>query len=192
MYSKVYLRYNHADAAQSVMKLVTPGNPLESFLYAEDEADEREDADAFERYRREKPLSEFEYKHQQYTSPVDYWRPQLTEPRRRALAEMAIDFLSIPPTSCDVERAFSAGRRTINDYQHRTKHDLLDAKVCVGNWASPAAPFHGTIDETIKRATEVMTSTMKGKSKIIPAKRTIIEVEESEGGDAQDEEGGNP
>ena len=100
--------------------------------------------------------------------------------RNKVIVEMAIDFLTVPPTSCDVERAFSAGRRTINDFQHATSHDLLDAKVCIGNWAAPGSPFLGSVQATIKKATTVMEAEMRRKGKNVPTKRTnssdLIEV----------------
>ena len=190
MYGKTYRRYDQTDHAHSApISPLATNSSRETFAYAYDEEAESEHIDAFEEYRREGPITPRQYG-ERYESPLEFWQPQLSQPRRRALAEMAIDFLSIPPTSCDVERAFSAGRRTINDFQHRTRHDLLDAKVCVGNWAAPSGPFLGSVDATIKKATEVMTAKMKGNAsttgeeKTVPSKRKIIEVRD----DSDDED----
>ncbi|SCZ94164.1 BZ3500_MvSof-1268-A1-R1_Chr12-2g03729 [Microbotryum saponariae] len=50
---------------------------------------------------------------------------------------MAIDFITIPPTACDAERAFSTGRRTINYMQHSTSAEVLNAKMCLARHARP-------------------------------------------------------
>ena len=62
----------------------------------------------------------------------------------------------LPVGTVNAERAFSAGCRTVNGYRHDTKHDLRDAKVCVGNWAERTAPLFGSVEATIKKAKIVM------------------------------------
>ncbi|SGY79837.1 BQ5605_C008g05233 [Microbotryum silenes-dioicae] len=49
------------------------------------------------------------------------------------------DFLTTPWTAYDAERAFSAGRRTINQLQHATSGSLLNAKTWCGSWAGAVA-----------------------------------------------------
>ncbi|CUA75529.1 Putative AC transposase [Rhizoctonia solani] len=54
-----------------------------------------------------------------YGGPMQYWSSKLdTNPR---LARMALDYLTAPATSVDAERAFSAGRLTINHLQLRLR-----------------------------------------------------------------------
>ena len=188
MYEKVYSPFDKTGTSRSA-----PSQPLqttaskEKFSYDDDDDDDDDDTNAFDEYWRSGRISSKQYERAAHSSPLDFWTPQLVQPRRRPLAEMAIDFLSAPPTSCDAERAFSAGRRTVNDYQHRTRHDLLDAKVCVGNWAAPTAPFFGSVEAIIKKATATMTAEMRGKKRAIPAKRSqvgeVIEVDGSSDGD---------
>ncbi|KAJ1303611.1 hypothetical protein OPQ81_011795 [Rhizoctonia solani] len=54
-----------------------------------------------------------------------------TKPR---LARMALDYLTAPAISVDVERAFSAGRLTINHLQHNMSPGTFEAKMTVGSW----------------------------------------------------------
>ena len=131
--------------------------------------------DPFEEYRERGCVPRARL--QPYSSPIEYWIDQKkTKPSWSGLAEMAIDFLTVPPTSCDIERAFSAGRHTINDFQHSTSHELLDAKVTVGSWAAQKSPFFGSVDATIKKATKVMQAEMRGSKTTVPSKRTVIDL----------------
>ncbi|EUC58465.1 hAT family dimerization protein [Rhizoctonia solani AG-3 Rhs1AP] len=64
--------------------------------------------------------------------PVEYWSAKLdTAPR---LARMGLDYLTAPATSVDAERAFSAGRLTINHLQHNMSSETFEAKMAVGSW----------------------------------------------------------
>jgi hypothetical protein len=91
---------------------------------------------------------------------VQYWSAKLdTNPR---LARMALDYLTAPgvyryqpflllksltclciypATSVDAERAFSAGRLTINHLQHNMSSETFEAKMAVGSWyGTPLLP----------------------------------------------------
>ncbi|EIW58950.1 uncharacterized protein TRAVEDRAFT_92706, partial [Trametes versicolor FP-101664 SS1] len=50
------------------------------------------------------------------------------------LARMALDFLSIPATSVDVERTFSRGRRLLSHVQSRLSAQTTRAVLCLGDW----------------------------------------------------------
>ncbi|CAE6404230.1 unnamed protein product [Rhizoctonia solani] len=57
------------------------------------------------------------------------------------LARMALDYLTAPVTSVDVERAFSAGRLTINRLQRNMSPSTFEAKMAVGSWyGTPPLP----------------------------------------------------
>ncbi|KDQ21388.1 hypothetical protein BOTBODRAFT_72998, partial [Botryobasidium botryosum FD-172 SS1] len=49
------------------------------------------------------------------------------------LSRMAINYLSIPATSVDVERAFSYGRRTVSLYRHSLSSETIRACIVFGN-----------------------------------------------------------
>ncbi|KAG8710798.1 hypothetical protein FRC11_004121 [Ceratobasidium sp. 423] len=54
---------------------------------------------------------------------------------------MALDYLTAPATSVDVERAFSAGRLTINHLQHNMSPSTFEAKRALGSWyGTPLLP----------------------------------------------------
>jgi hypothetical protein len=67
-------------------------------------------------------------------SPLQWW---LHRDQRKAyprLSRMAIDILSIPPESSDVESHFSSARRTLSwDRESMTCENLAKVE-CVGNW----------------------------------------------------------
>ncbi|KDQ16696.1 hypothetical protein BOTBODRAFT_172809 [Botryobasidium botryosum FD-172 SS1] len=49
------------------------------------------------------------------------------------LLQMAINYLSIPATSVDVERAFSYGRRTVSLYRHSLSSETIHTCIVFGN-----------------------------------------------------------
>jgi hypothetical protein len=87
---------------------------------------------------------------------VPYWSAKLDSTPH--LARMALDYLTAPgayshlcsmllhtnpciATSVDVERAFSAGRLTINHLQHNMSSETFEAKMAVGSWyGTPLLP----------------------------------------------------
>ncbi|CAE6511535.1 unnamed protein product [Rhizoctonia solani] len=74
-----------------------------------------------------------------YGGPVQYWSGKLDRSPR--LARMALDYLTAPATSVDAERAFSAGRLTINHLQHNMSSETFGAKMAVGSWyGTPLLP----------------------------------------------------
>ncbi|CAE7137293.1 unnamed protein product [Rhizoctonia solani] len=50
------------------------------------------------------------------------------------LGRLALDILTAPSSSVDVERAFSGGRMSVNYRQHRTSLATFRAKMAVGSW----------------------------------------------------------
>lgn len=67
-------------------------------------------------------------------SPLEWW---LHRDQRKAyprLSRMAIDILSIPPESSDVESHFSSARRTLSWDRESMACENLAKVECVGNW----------------------------------------------------------
>ncbi|TFK78514.1 hATC-domain-containing protein, partial [Polyporus arcularius HHB13444] len=67
------------------------------------------------------------------TDPLMWWAA------RRAmypcLSRMALDYLSIPATSMDVERTFSKGRLLLSHVRSRLSAQSTRAVLCVGSWS---------------------------------------------------------
>ncbi|RKK15571.1 hypothetical protein BFJ66_g18070, partial [Fusarium oxysporum f. sp. cepae] len=67
-------------------------------------------------------------------SPLQWWLHRDQRKAYRRLSRMAIDILSIPPESSDVESHFSSARRTLSwDRESMTCENLAKVE-CVGNW----------------------------------------------------------
>ncbi|KAK7678734.1 hypothetical protein QCA50_018316 [Cerrena zonata] len=74
--------------------------------------------------------------------PINYWSSQLSlgDP----LARMALDFLSAPAASTDVERAFSRGGLTVSKRRHALSDQSTRCATVFGSWAR----VPGMIDES--------------------------------------------
>ncbi len=67
-------------------------------------------------------------------SPLEWWLHPDQRKSYPRLSRMAIDILSIPPESSDVESHFSSARRTLSwDRESMTCENLAKVE-CVGNW----------------------------------------------------------
>lgn len=65
---------------------------------------------------------------------LEWWCQLAQRSRYPRLSQMAIDILSIPPESADVERVFSGCRRTLSWDRARMTIENLEMVECVGNW----------------------------------------------------------
>lgn len=65
---------------------------------------------------------------------LEWWCKEFQRARYPRLSRMAIEILSIPPESADVERAFSGGRRTLSWDRLSMTVESLERVECVGNW----------------------------------------------------------
>ncbi|KAJ3002262.1 hypothetical protein NUW54_g5941 [Trametes sanguinea] len=75
------------------------------------------------------------------TNPFQWWyRRRRVYPR---LARMAMDYLSIPATSVDVERVFSRGRLLLPHVRNRLSAQTTRALLCLGDWS-----VHGYIAQS--------------------------------------------
>jgi hypothetical protein len=64
--------------------------------------------------------------------PLEWWRQHQTSLPK--LARMAFDILSIPATSCEVERVFSQSKLTISTQRHRLMDETIELLVCLKYW----------------------------------------------------------
>jgi hypothetical protein len=66
--------------------------------------------------------------------PLEWWRQHQTSLPK--LARMAFDILSIPATSCEVERVFSQSKLTISTQRCRLMDQTIEQLVCLKYWLS--------------------------------------------------------
>ncbi|TFK80654.1 hATC-domain-containing protein, partial [Polyporus arcularius HHB13444] len=66
-------------------------------------------------------------------NPLQWWTDRRSNFPR--LSRMALDYLSIPGTSVDVERVFSRGRRALSHIGSRLSAQTTCAILCVGTWS---------------------------------------------------------
>ncbi|KAJ3511644.1 hypothetical protein NMY22_g15587 [Coprinellus aureogranulatus] len=64
--------------------------------------------------------------------PIKYWSDM--KAGGHPLAQMALDYLSVPATSTDVERAFSKGGLTVSKLRHLLSDALTRAQSVLGEW----------------------------------------------------------
>ncbi|QRV80904.1 hAT family dimerization protein [Ceratobasidium sp. AG-Ba] len=77
--------------------------------------------------------------------PLRYWESQTSFKSYSSLARFAIDYLSAPASSVDVERAFSCGRLMNNHLQHQMLPDTFCAKMALQSWFE--TPLLRDVDE---------------------------------------------
>ncbi|KAF7763751.1 hypothetical protein Agabi119p4_8288 [Agaricus bisporus var. burnettii] len=67
-------------------------------------------------------------------TPLEWWvNHRSTYPR---LSRMALDYLSVPPTSVDVERVFSKGRMVLSYLRNRLTPTTTRGLLCINEWSS--------------------------------------------------------
>ncbi|KAF7795182.1 hypothetical protein EIP86_006331, partial [Pleurotus ostreatoroseus] len=101
--------------------------------------------------------------------PIMYWTSRLGS---SPLARMALDFLSAPAASVDVERAFSSGGLMVSKRRHALSDASVRAATVVASWAS----IDGFIPESL------VLETFKNKSrrvKLTTTPNVYIEDEEA-------------
>ncbi|KAL1949782.1 hypothetical protein VTO73DRAFT_8663 [Trametes versicolor] len=84
--------------------------------------------DALEVYLEEPKLTTVD-------DPLHHWNLMLTS-GNPWLARMALDFLSIPATSTDAERAFSRGHLTVSRLRHSMNEESVWTSTVLGSWAN--------------------------------------------------------
>ena len=68
------------------------------------------------------------------TDPLQYWRGTLLCRPESRLARMAIDYLSSPASSVDVERAFSRGALMVTHRRHALSDLSTRNSIVLGTW----------------------------------------------------------
>ncbi|CAE6432715.1 unnamed protein product [Rhizoctonia solani] len=70
---------------------------------------------------------------------LNYWNQELvTQPR---VAQMALDYLTIPATSVDLTRIFSGGQMATNGLEKHVNYDTFRAMMSMGSWfGTPVLP----------------------------------------------------
>ncbi|OJT02035.1 hypothetical protein TRAPUB_7505, partial [Trametes pubescens] len=102
--------------------------------------------DALEVYLQAPPQPDIE-------DPLAYWNVVLKTGNTH-LAQMALDFLSIPSTSTDAERAFSRGHLTVSRLRHSLSEESVRASTVLGSWANiPGLVPEAEIVELLKQNT---------------------------------------
>jgi hypothetical protein len=71
--------------------------------------------------------------------PIKFWKGQAVACPNGMLWRMTLDYLSIPATSCDVERAFSRGLLTVTHRHHSLLDTSTQASIVVGDWLKDGA-----------------------------------------------------
>jgi hypothetical protein len=66
------------------------------------------------------------------TDPLEFWSKM--EVGGHPLARMALDFMSAPAASTDVERAFSHGGLTVSKMRHSLSDQLIRVVTVLGSW----------------------------------------------------------
>lgn len=119
--------------------------------------------------------------------PIAFWMAELSAQRRPQLAQMALDYLTIPckssyfyyiltlltyliGASIDVERAFSRGRRVISLYRHSLSDDTSRASIMFGSWvAAGMVPRDELIEATRRLRSRAPTSSLPAPSHAAPS-----------------------
>ncbi|KDQ16888.1 hypothetical protein BOTBODRAFT_106379 [Botryobasidium botryosum FD-172 SS1] len=65
--------------------------------------------------------------------PLAYWNEKCASSTWPELAQMALDYLTIPATSVDVEHAFSCGQQTVFLYWHSLSSRTIHASLVFGD-----------------------------------------------------------
>ena len=66
--------------------------------------------------------------------PIQYWQGALVARPDSRLAKMALDYLSAPASSVDVERAFSRGALTVTHRRHCLSDTSTRNSIVLGGW----------------------------------------------------------
>jgi len=98
-----------------------------AFTTAPSSSDDQEDE--YEQWKKLDPLME---DHPLAHDPFLYWRTIATEFPN--LSQMALDILSIPPSSCDCERSFSKLGDMLEPHRSRMRPDIIAALQCTRSW----------------------------------------------------------
>jgi hypothetical protein len=82
------------------------------------------------------------------TDPLQHWQGVLVSRPDSRLARMAIDYLSSPASSVEVERAFSRGALTVTHRRHALSDTSTRNSIVLGAWLKDTnfVPKHDLIE----------------------------------------------
>jgi hypothetical protein len=87
-----------------------------------------DETDAMEVFQRDPPVRG------SMKDVVGYWVARRQEPKLRDLARMALDYLTIPAMSAELERVFSAAKITLSQRRCALGDDVINALECLKSW----------------------------------------------------------
>jgi len=110
-------------------------------LYMEDESDggSDDDRDELDTYLN----TDCDHK---VEDPIVWWIQH--RPVYRRLSRMALDYLTIPASSVEVERVFSKGRLVLSHLRNRLEAQSTRALMCLGDWSLLDLVDKGDLEET--------------------------------------------
>ncbi|KDQ50929.1 hypothetical protein JAAARDRAFT_141085, partial [Jaapia argillacea MUCL 33604] len=106
-------------------------------------------------------------------NPIVYWMSQT--PEKNPLAAMALDFLTAPASSTNVECAFSSGGRQVSKLRHSLADETIRAVCVLGLWSDNGLVPHDELIENIRKK-----SRSKGKETAVPSETDIVLSSDSE------------
>ena len=80
--------------------------------------------------------------------PIAWWMQETQRRDYPNLSKMAINILSIPAMSADVERLFSSSGLTLSNRRNRMSTEMLEALECLKSWLK-IKDFGYTLEEHI-------------------------------------------
>jgi hypothetical protein len=120
--------------------------------------------DEYERYCKE-PVMEMDL--DEVFDPLGWWQESTQQKVYPNLSKMALDLLSIPAMSAEVERLFSSCKITITDRRNRIGIDAVEAIECLKSWLRENN-VTWVDEEWIDRwVAEVEAETQKGKGRVM-------------------------
>ncbi|OAQ57382.1 hypothetical protein VFPPC_12483 [Pochonia chlamydosporia 170] len=119
--------------------------------------------DEYKRYCKE-PVMEMDP--DEVFDPLEWWQESTQQKVYPYLSKMALDLLSIPAMSAEVERLFSSCKITITDRRNRIGIDAVEAIECLKSWLRENN-VAWVDEEWIDRwVAEVEAETQKGKERV--------------------------
>ncbi len=127
--------------------MVIPVPASTPFSYENQNQAELQELDAFDQitlflHSVARPASKYEYKDynlQELYNPgkkgaLAWWYQDTQRQRWPRLSLMAIDILSIPPMSNELERVFSGARRTVSWDRGQMEPETIEMRECLKHW----------------------------------------------------------
>jgi len=137
-FQKLWLEYKTCPVAQSAtspraapVRSSDFADYLSSFTGTETSPDDADDLyeDEYDRWKVIPPVKEG---HEADKDPISWWRVKRSKFPR--LSRLALDILTIPASSADIERAFSEAGDMLEPRRSRLSPDIIAALQCLRSW----------------------------------------------------------